>query len=472
MERRRPKGSADGVFVVTPFESSSSSVAASAAASRNNDHRLRPKALPRPGRIVLLISLLLLLVAYRTTTRNPPSWKSYDISTNTRPGINLRTASDACSGYRGILHIAQGDAEGAAGTVFFLFVLNQLLYAQEHNLIPWIHLNNVSHHIFDARVHGSYAQSESARTIVVSDTVQPSWLGFRDPIAQKNFGFPGPPPKETSPDGPRTVTVEGNGVWESYFLPVSDYSPTDPSCQQLPLVKLSYAQIIPGLHLNCPWSLRAWRYGGLPPALRNDTAASYSDWFRPMRQRGSRMVQKYIRFQPYMLQKAQHANPSSHCLAIHVRHSDKANRRQKIPLKRFYPYMDAYLEQVPLGGKIYVATDSSRVLEELQSLPHYHDRLLWQEGAARSQNSTAVFRQHNHHDTNVQVLVDILAMSQCQFLLHGLSAVSEAVLYLNPALQADYRGVNLELPKPTRVVSDFSSAVQEEYKSSSRQTKS
>jgi hypothetical protein len=466
MERRRAKGGSGGAPLGSlsniSLPVSSQSAQSAATGTRDNSHKRRQKTIPRCGLIVFVLSVLLSLFAIHTGTRTrTATWGRLDDYESSRnPDRNLPTTNEACRGYRGILHIAQGDAEGAAGTVFFLFVLNQLLYAQEYNLIPWIHLNNVSHHVFDAKVHGSALSTP----LVVSALVKPSWLGFQDPIAQKSFGYPGPPPKATSSLGTRssqtaTVTVTGNGVWDSYFQPVSDFSPSDPSCRQLPLVRLSYPQIIPGLHLNCPWSLRAWRYGGLPPSLRNDSA-TYSEWFRPMRQRGSRMVKKYIKFHPYMLKEAQHANPSSRCLAVHVRHSDKANRRQKIPLKRFYPYIDAYLEQAP-QGKVFLATDSSVVLQELQSLPQYQDRILWQEGAARSQNTTSVFRQHDHHYTNVQVLVDILAMSHCQFLLHGLSAVSEAVLYLNPALQSHNHSVNLELPKRTNVP-DFFRYVQNE----------
>ncbi|KAL3910469.1 MAG: hypothetical protein SGARI_002111, partial [Bacillariaceae sp.] len=90
--------------------------------------------------------------------------------------------------------------------------------------------------------------------------------------------------------------------------------------------------------------------------------------------------------------------------------------------------------------------------------------LHWQEGdVVRSSDSTAVFQMvgasqsntnntasaiHNnagHHQTNMEVLTDILTMSKCQYLLHGLSAVTEAVHYLNPMLHNN--SVNLDDPK-------------------------
>lgn len=379
--------------------------------------------------------------------------------------VSSISKEEACRGYKGILHIAQGDKEGAAATIFFLFVTNQILYAHKHNLIPWIHLSNASHHIYDPTVHGG---SRRLKTLWVRDILKPSWAGFRDPISDKSFGFPGSPKWNTTiqkAEFPtarlQSFTIAGNGVWNDYFYPLSDFSPEDPSCQRLPLVRLSYPQIIPGLHLHCPWALRAWRYGGLPPSLRRDDL-SYNEWFRPMRQRGTHVVQRNVRFRPTLQKQAHEANPSPNCLAMHVRHSDKANRRQRIPLSRFLPYIDAYLEQVP-NGKIYIATDSSNAIQELQGKPHYQGRLLWQNDTLRSSDTTAVFRMTTgHHSTNVQVLVDILAMSKCQFLLHGLSAVSEAVLYLQPNLQDDGHSINLELSRHASV-RDFQHIIRRNY---------
>jgi hypothetical protein len=60
-----------------------------------------------------------------------------------------------------------------------------------------------------------------------------------------------------------------------------------------------------------------------------------------------------------------------------------------------------------------------------------------------TRNETAAFDLGvSPHRTNVEALTDVLALSKCTFLLHGLSAMSEAVLYLNPGLVA--RSINLE----------------------------
>lgn len=451
MERRRLKP--NGPVVATEDEHSSLTQLAGPQHQQRHDVKLRQDKCRRFTRILLLFAFSVAFLVFPPPPGNESDWY-----------LARSNILDACRGYQGILHIAQGDKEGAAGTIFFLFVLNQIMYAQEHRLIPWVHLNNASYHVHDPVQHGF-----GPRTIWVRDIVGASWTSLRDPISEKNFGFPGPPKwnhTQESSHSVRTrsqpVTVQGNGVWNSYFDPVSPFSHNDPSCQKLPLVRLSYSQIIPGLHLNCPWALRAWRYGGLPPSLRHDEV-SYAEWFRPIRQRGSEIVREYVRFQPYLQQRAHRANSARKCLAIHVRHSDKANRRQKIALSKFLPYMDTFLKEVP-AGKIYVATDSVKVLQKLQGMSEYQGRLHWQEGTLRSNDTTAVFRMTSgHHVTNIQVLVDILAMSKCQFLLHGLSAVSEAVLYVNPKLhQVDHHSINLELPEHGSL-QDFRQALQHEY---------
>jgi hypothetical protein len=148
-----------------------------------------------------------------------------------------------CRGYKGILHISQGDVEGAAGTIFFLFVLNQLLYAEKHSLIPWVHLNDISRYVYDPVVHGE----GNPMSFELPTIVNASWTAFIDPISNQEVAFAGPPLQADSPTRRTSkVTVTGNGVWSSYFYPVSRFSPSDPSCTKLPLVRLTHKQIIPG----------------------------------------------------------------------------------------------------------------------------------------------------------------------------------------------------------------------------------
>ena len=116
--------------------------------------------------------------------------------------------------------------------------------------------------------------------------------------------------------------------------------------------------------------------------------------------------------------------------------------------------MQAYVQEQDRlsnsGGRfsIYIATDSQLVVEKIKDeWPAEILKLIqWQDRVVRSNDTTPVFVLSSHHVTNMEVLVDILAMSKCQFLLHGLSAVSEATHYLNRNLHTDH-SINLELPR-------------------------
>ena len=97
------------------------------------------------------------------------------------------------------------------------------------------------------------------------------------------------------------------------------------------------------------------------------------------------------------------------------------------------------------GGSIFVATDSSLIIEEIKTKwPEDVSRnIIHQVGATLSRNDTATFDLGaSPHRTNVEALTDILALSKCTYLIHGFSALSEAAIYLNPSLIE--RSVNLE----------------------------
>lgn len=344
-----------------------------------------------------------------------------------------------CRHYDGVLLISQGDRNGAFGTIFYLFVLNQLLYAERHNLQPWIHLNSVSRHIYDAKIHGD----GRPQLYKFPDQLQATWDYYNDSILNKTYPYPGKP--QSTNVGPTSIQLEGTGVWGSYFkakIPLKirgtvfkEVELTRP-CTNLPILNLNTDdQLVRGLHVACPYCVRSWKYGGMPPFLK--LPLNYQQWWEPMRHQGSRIVKTY--YQPVL--KAVRV-ASSPCMALHVRHSDKANKRDKIPLKAFLPYCQAFVEQ---GGRtIYLATDSSRAIAKIQDEwpAHVVQAMEWQAQVVRSPDATPVFDGLNasHHSTNQQVLDDIQAMAQCQWFLHGLSAVSEATIYTNPRLKA----VNLE----------------------------
>ena len=107
-----------------------------------------------------------------------------------------------------------------------------------------------------------------------------------------------------------------------------------------------------------------------------------------------------------------------------------------------------FSEAVP-GGHVFVATDSSLVVADAQKYfaetPKMASHALHiQPDVLRSKTTNSVFKLYrdNHDATNRQVLTDIGALSRCTFMVHVLSAVSEAAVFHNPSLHA--RSVNLE----------------------------
>ncbi len=387
-------------------------------------------------------------------------WKESSNTLSTTVDSSSRTNTQACQNqeqqqpqYQGILRIAHAGNKAAAGTAFFTTILNQLWYADQHQLLPWIHLEGrTSKRIYDAATHNSNNITFDV-TLRRGDIamIQRTDLGT-------NVSCPGKPVR-TNLIQQQSLQLQGDGVWNHYFQPVSDFKLQDASSSSscyshLPLYQLTASAVMPGLYAHCPDAIRAWRYDQVPASLWYDPLfhpTSLPEWLYPMRRQAHALIQKYYKFQPHILAKAQQVNPLSNnnasCLAVHIRQSDKEGLyRRKFPPHKFRDYMKAYVKAG--GTAIYVATDSRRALEYMSiHFPPDVLQVMRTQGkyVVRSTKKWPIFELADHHRTNSEALVDILAMSFCNVLLHGYSAMSEAAIYLN--LQLHNRSVNLEDPK-------------------------
>ena len=358
----------------------------------------------------------------------------------------------ACNGYAGIYHIKSGDVGGAAGTIFFQFVIAQLIYCEMYNLKPWIHMDLTSLHVVDYNVH-FYNKDENrvsrSQFSMMKGMTIPYLEDYRHPEAR----YPGPPQLMSPPLHPHSFSVTGDGVWEHYFEPASDFVPGDESCEIKPLLTMDLFLITPGLHIYAPWTPRIWRYSILPDYLLGRHLKS-REWLEPQRLEGNRITQKYIHPRQELWDAANRVNPSpagkssnttTDCLGLHVRWTDKEGGRRLIQVDEFLPYVEAYVNN---GGTcVFVATDSGKVLRHIhKTWPAEIRRMLRSQGdhIIRSDDSVPVFQKGatSHHRTNIEVLVDILALAKCRFMLHGLSAVTDSAMYLNYALI--YQSVDLE----------------------------
>lgn len=152
-----------------------------------------------------------------------------------------------CNGYSGVLQMSRVDAAAATGTVFFIYVVNHLIYAEDNNLMMWVHLDEGVGKVYDEQVHsGGETTFQMVRGIPIKSLV----------------GEDGPPGRaEVDPNLYRfsekeTITVHGNGVWETYFRPVSGFDIADESCTSKPLFVFKHKQVYPGIHFCAEWAVR------------------------------------------------------------------------------------------------------------------------------------------------------------------------------------------------------------------------
>jgi len=352
---------------------------------------------------------------------------------DTSPPREKNPSKGACTGFEGILHIQHGDLGGASGTVFFQFMVGMLRWAEHHNVKPWVHLNDVSKVIFDQAVHKKEGTSLTKLTML--DGIKIGWA--RDSQDPMGYIIPGLPQRQLGAELERKEFVfEGTGVWEHYFEPVSDFSPgDDPSCLDKPYLTMELNHILPGLHSHASWVPHPWRYW-MPDHVQQPETP-FRDWFVPQRLHAAEIVKRYIRFNPYMEQRAACALPNpENSLGMHIRHGDKYPSRGIIETKSFLPFCKAFVEQG--GGSIYLATDSALVFEEIKREwpTHVSGHVVVQPAVkGLSHNDTAAFDLGvSAHRTNVEALTDLRALSKCTYLLHGWSAMTEAVFFLNPDL--------------------------------------
>lgn len=355
---------------------------------------------------------------------------------------NTRLIKGACDGYDGIYHIEKGDIGGAAGTVFFQFVIGQIIWAEEYNFKPWVYLNNVSHVIYDPVVHGN----KPGVDVKMMKGKKISYI--QRPNGHRRDYKPGPPIGDAKDLKPHHYHFDGDGVWNNYFEPVSDFAPGDKSCENKPLVTMDLYLVTPGVH-GFSGAPKAWRYEYLPDYITKPHIP-LNDWLAPQRHKAHDVLRRYIHFVPHIKEKAEAVNPycslENSCLGIHIRHSDKAAGRRVLGTDEFLPYVQEFLAA---GGKwVYLATDSHQVVDHIKR--RWPKNVLERvrsmgDDIVRSNNLEAVFDIGSHHRTNEEILIEILALSKCQFLIHGLSAVTESSIWIN--IDLHYTSVNLEDPQ-------------------------
>eukprot|EP00854_Cymbomonas_tetramitiformis_P001427 gene1427-2043_t len=306
-----------------------------------------------------------------------------------------------------------------------MYVINQLIFAEQHDLRPWIHLAPENKQVWDKIVHGGTNHAVRVHR----------WLNIDDDINMV------PLIRNNSVPTNKLYKYYGNGIWKSYFWKIS---PIDTHC----LTTMKDEQLFPGLHYNAKWSVRAWPY---TPDLKKNIHSLHA-WYEPQRITAHKMVKKYFHPKEFILEQQKRIIKAGGVwLGMHYRATDKAAGRLVGKLDAYLKYARVFVERVP-NARIFLATDKQSAMDHIKKRWPFNvaSKIIQQPNVLRSDGTKGVFQlTSDHHMTNTQILNDIYALSACSYLIHGFSAVSEAVMYINLALHN--RSINLDVDDSERI---------------------
>ncbi len=236
---------------------------------------------------------------------------------------------------------------------------------------------------------------------------------------------------------PREGTPRVN-LWSTFFEPINEHLL---GC--LDSSELIHTDYDLTLHVQ-QGRIKAWPFG-------EHVDGELDAWFRTNRNRGHAIVSRYFTPRDEITRRVQslwreNFDSAGPVLGLHMRGTDKlaAGGRRIVESMEYLPSVESFMEQHP-DGKIFVATDDSGLLDWLErtGVP-----VVCQE-AFRSSGAAGLFDlpyDEGPEEHGREVLVDIYALARCDFLVHGLSSVVEAAMYLNPDLHD--RSINLEYERP------------------------
>ena len=212
---------------------------------------------------------------------------------------------------------------GSAGFfAYVLFVVNQLIYAEEHGLTPFVFFGKCT-------VHDTRAAHP--------------WRG-----AANLFYAP--------------ARDEPNNMWEYYFEPVSSVRLDDArlaqrSCQ-LRSREMWY------LHHNSSASVFAYAYG-----IHASKAARFDgEWFDANRRRAHAVIARHVRVLPHISAQVDafwRRLPRGPVIGLHVRGTDKKTGGPIVRPAAYVPYVEAFLKLRP-AASVFLATDSAPFIDVLR----------------------------------------------------------------------------------------------------------
>ena len=278
---------------------------------------------------------------------------------------------------------------------YFIFALNQLLFCEKNNCLPVVHFG--------------------------------PWSGdgpnaYYDPKVGENVWdyYFEPPAQYTYRQIEEMIRDESNPLNHNYLYSLSDED-------------LWY------LHKHNKSSIFGYPYGYYILKTRYD-----EKWYQRQRRRANRLINKYIRIKPGILQEVNDFQnefmSGHHVIGIHMRGTDKGAASSASKTKRMIgPEMyareiDKYSLHHP-ESKLFIATDQKQYLEYMKK--RYGERVICYD-SIRSSDKLAPFQMKDelNYKKGKDVLIDCLLLSRCDYLLKCTSHVGETALYFNPELKS------------------------------------
>ena len=116
-------------------------------------------------------------------------------------------------------------------------------------------------------------------------------------------------------------------------------------------------------------------------------------------------------------------------IGVHIRGTDKIWGGKKIIPSEYFPYIDYFVKYK--NAKICLATDDPKYLSLMEDA--YGDSVFYAD-CQRHDDNIFLVDDGSPYAKGLEVLVDSLLLSKCDFLLKSSSAVSEFSIYFNPKL--------------------------------------
>ena len=278
---------------------------------------------------------------------------------------------------------------GSAGFfAYLLFVLNQLIFARKHGLVPFVELGRCT-------VNGHDHYASGARNLYYDESHGPNvWAYFFEPVATAL--------RSGSPSKEDVVTLPSKMQW--------------------------------WLHHQAKGSVYAHYYGRY--AHKRNEGYDRA-WYLKMRRRAHATLMEHIHVKPLIAREvdafwSKHLAHRQPVLGIHARGTDKKAEiaGDIVHPQQYVRHIKAYVADHP-NATLFVATDSPSFLRWLE---HKFPSLVVRNALRSERNAFLDAQLSDNYRKGADALIDALLLSRCDFLLKCSSALGEFAIYFNPSL--------------------------------------